>query len=504
MKRASPSEKDQKLLKILQEMESLQAQYPEELLSARRASFLEQVAQAAPVPEEQQQTSPQDRQVIDHLRDLGSAPVEYPPRLLAARRSTYVRRIAWINFVSSVASLWLAIQKRIPIPATPRSRRTLGALSTSLLAASLVLAAFVGYFFFQNQKTLFSSLQPQYGTVQSGQIITTSARAVRVICKPGAQPPLCLAGEYKTDDGLAYQGNGSARPAVAKDTMPGTGELYKAAYLNDGMYGPGASWISNSTNSWIKIDLGKATEINTVTFGRDRLGKLTGHNPGQFFVSLALTDNVYANGNNSNDNKEYETVFNSKQAGFSGVISGAETVVAQFAPREARYIKLTFENKGTAIDEVQAFLKQPPLASSLPRTPAKDKDKNKGTDSPSAGSSALQATSPSFPILTATSWPVDTATMLPTNTSMPDDTVTPAPTATEVPSNTPVPTSTVVPTSTSVLADTDTPIPSDTPLPPPTSTPVPPDTATSAPPEPVLPTDAAPTLSSSDYLVGIP
>jgi hypothetical protein len=504
MKRASPSEKDQKLLKILKEMESLQVQYPEELLAARRTSFLEQVAQSAPVPEEQQQTSLQDRQVIDHLRDLGSVPAEYPPRLLAARRSTFVRRIAWINFVSTVVSVWQAIEKRIPIPAFPWRRRTLRTFSTSLLAASLALAVFMGYFFFQNQKTIFSSLQPQYGTVQSGQIITTSARAVRVICKPGAQPPLCLAGEYKTDDALTYPGNGSARPAVAKDTMPGTGELYKAAYVNDGLYGPGASWVSNSRNSWIKIDLGKATEINTVTFGRDRLGKVTGHNPGQFFISLALTDNVYADGNNSNDNSEYATVFNSKQAGFSGEISGAETVVAQFAPREARYIKLTFENKGTAIDEVQAFLKQPPMASNLAHTPARDKDKSKGSDSPSTNSTALQATSPSFPVLTVTSWPVNTATSLPTTTPMPDDTATPFPTATEVPSNTPVPTSTDVPTSTSAPANTPTSVPSDTPVPPPTDTPVPPDTATSAPTEPAVSTDVAPTISSYDYPAGVP
>ena len=158
-------------------------------------------------------------------------------------------------------------------------------------------------------------LPRETGTFHSGRILTSDAREVKITCKPGAEPPLCLVGEYPQESKLTYQGNGSARPAVAKDAMSTSGLTHKAAYLNDGLYGPGASWISNSRNSWIKIDLGKPMKLNTVTFGRDRLGKLTGHNPGQFEIALALYDNVYANGNNSNDSREYQTVFNSKQAG---------------------------------------------------------------------------------------------------------------------------------------------------------------------------------------------
>jgi hypothetical protein len=252
--------------------------------------------------------------------------------------------------------------------------------------------------------------------------------------------------------------------------MPLAGELYKASYVNDGLYGPGASWISNSRNSWIKIDLGKATTLNTVTFGRDRLGKLSGHHPGQFIVSLALSDNIYANGNNTNDSKEYQAVYNSEQAGFSGTISGPETVIAHFKPQVARYIKITFENKGTAIDEVEAFFAQPPVASIVP-------DTTSSRDKPSKDSS-----SPPVPAITATSLPVDTATSQPTSTLV-SDTATPIPSATPIPTNTDVPTSTTIPTSTLAPANTPTPVPSDTPLPPSTSTPVPPDTAVPAPTE---------------------
>ena len=46
----------------------------------------------------------------------------------------------------------------------------------------------------------------------------------------------------------------------------------------------------------------------------------------------------------------------SKTAGFDGVVSGSETIQANFVPTEARFVKITFENAGTAIDEVEAFM----------------------------------------------------------------------------------------------------------------------------------------------------
>jgi hypothetical protein len=470
-KRAS---QEQELLKILEEMKSYQAEYPEELYSSRRATFMDQVARSSLVQTEERPAL-DDRKVTEPLRRLGSIPVKYPSLLLAFRRASFVRQIVWLNFVSLCTAVWLVVRNRIPLPVfntnKPASRR----VPASLLAASLALAVFAGYFVYKNQAPAFSFAPASTGIVKSGRILTSDAREVRIICKPGAEPPLCLAGEYQRDVKLTYQGNGSARPAVAKDTMSGSGSVHKAAYVNDGLYGPGASWVSNSRNSWIKIDLGKATKINTVTFGRDRLGELSGHNPGQFVIALATSDDVYANGNNNNDTREYQPVFNSEQAGFSGTISGAETVAAQFAPQVARYIKITFENKGTAIDEVEAFLAQPPMASGASDDTSHDKPKD--------DSSAPQVTSTFLPPATYTSLPVDTATSLPSATPVPSETATPIPTATDIPTNTPVPTSTYIPTSTSVPTNSPTPAPTDTPLPPPTSTPVPPDTVTPIPTE---------------------
>jgi len=473
---------DQELLKILEEMSSLQAKYPEELYSSRRASFMDEVARSS-IAQTGEQPAMQDRKVTDPLKRLGSVPVEYPPRLLAARRSAFVRQIVWLNFVSLCAAVWMAVQQRILRPLFDTNNSAARRIPASLLAASLVLALFAGYFVYTNNQASIPSFTPSpSGVVKSGRILNSDAREVRIICKPGAEPPLCLAGEYQRDVKLTYQGNGSAHPAVAKDTMAGSGSVHKAAYINDGLYGPGASWISNSRNSWIKIDLGKATKINTVTFGRDRLGQLKDHNPGQFVVSLATSDDVYADGNNNNDTREYQTVFNSEQVGFSGTISGAETVAAQFTPQVARYIKITFENKGTVIDEVEAFMAQPPVASSVPDT-SRDKPKD---DSPAA-----VATNTSLPSVTNTSRPVDTATSLPSATPIPSDTATLIPTATDIPTNTPVPTSTQVPTSTSVPSSP-TPAPSSTPLPPPTSTTAPRATDTPVPTEPSTLGDSLP------------
>ena len=305
---------DQELLKILEEMSSVQVEYPEELLSSRRASFMDQLARSS-LAQTKEQPALEDRKVTEPLRRLGSVPVKYPPLLLAARRAAFISKIIWLNFVSLCAAVWLAVQQRILLPVfdtnNPASRR----VPASLLAASLALALFAGYFLYRNQAPAFSFAPTPAGIVKSGRILTSDAREVRIICKTGAEPPLCLAGEYQRDVKLTYQGNGTARPAVAKDTMSGSASVHKAAYINDGLYGPGASWVSNSRNSWIKIDLGKATKINTVTFGRDRLGELSGHNPGQFVISLATSDDVYADGNNNNDTREYRPVLTQNRPG---------------------------------------------------------------------------------------------------------------------------------------------------------------------------------------------
>lgn len=488
-----PSSKDWDVIELLKELESQKAAYPPELLSARRAAFLQQLDQRKHA-ETEDELSPSDQEIVTLLHGLKSIENRYPAQMLAARRSAFAGQLSKVNQPSVWDSLAAAIRNWWTRGIQATSSTTVTWLRTSAVLAILALAAFAGFLSYGSRdQTMMAASPPAVGEVQSGRVLTTDSRESSIICKPGFVPPLCLAGEANKEQDLAFQGNGSAQPAVAKDSMPGVGGIHQASHLNDGMYGPGSSWISRSQNSWVKIDLGKATTIDTVEFGRDRLGEYHDRSPGQFVISLALTDNVYANGNSSNDDLEYTEVYNSEQDGFTGTISGPETVTIRFDPQVARYIKITFEKAGTAIDEVQAFMLQPPVMVNNPTRPPKDNDEPEDTPTP-LPTNTRRPTATATPLPTNTPLPTDTATSVPTNTPSPTNTATP------VPTNTPSPTNTATPLPTHTPRPTNTPLPTNTQPPPATSTPLPtnppPSTATVQP----IPTEL---LFSPDWLLGI-
>ena len=163
---------------------------------------------------------------------------------------------------------------------------------------------------------------------------------------------------FETSADLAHPGNG-AQPAVALDTIPGISLIHQPGFANDGYYGNGDSWIGNSGWSWLKIDLGDLRVVERIAFGRDRLGNGQGYDdrdPGQFTISFALTDNIYANGDDSGDSAEYVTEIDSSVLAFSGEVRGPETLqVILEPPIIARFLKLRFESFGAAIDEVEVY-----------------------------------------------------------------------------------------------------------------------------------------------------
>ena len=107
----SPSPKRQDILKILKDMDSLEASYPEELLSARRANFMDRVAQLNPAVTEE--TSPaKQKTIIDLLKALKLLKGNYPPELYAARRTSFIRQIRWAKWLSPWITLRLAAQER--------------------------------------------------------------------------------------------------------------------------------------------------------------------------------------------------------------------------------------------------------------------------------------------------------------------------------------------------------------------------------------------------------
>ena len=446
----------QEIVKNLENLKSLEPEYPSELLASRRAAFIGQVVQRG-----DEAMAAQDEKIINLLGGLKSAKIEYPPKLLAARRSAFIRQVVGWGGISLLDALRSAIRSRLTYIPKVSLAPMMQVMRTSLVIAVIILAAFVASL--MGNRNLFNPTPTENEISRPIPVSATSTQGlVKTICKSGESPPLCLAEGSDNKESLTFQGNGVARAAVAKDALSGYNGVHDAAHVNDGLYGNEASWISNSAYSWIKIDLGKITNINTVTFGRDRLGNYNDRDPGQFTIAVALSDNVYADGNSSKDSIEYTLVYDSERAGFDGAVSAAQTVQAYFGSVTARFVKITFSNPGTAIDEVEVFLVQPSLLVS-------DRPIERTKDRP----------------------PRATLTNIPTNTPHPTSIPTDVPTRTPQPTNTPtdIPTDTPQPTNTPEPTDTSTPMPSHTPWPTRTPTDILTDTPQLTDPPTVISTD---------------
>lgn len=149
-------------------------------------------------------------------------------------------------------------------------------------------------------------------------------------------------GSYRAYNSTGNLARNGITPIVS-GTISGYPVIHNASYLNDGYYGNGSSWIGNSTNSWVKLDLGSKHSVNSVTFGRDRLGYFDDRDPGQFVVEVSL------------DGYGYSFVDYSGSLGYNGLIDGNDTIVTSFTPVDARYVRITFATSGAAIDEIGVY-----------------------------------------------------------------------------------------------------------------------------------------------------
>lgn len=194
-------------------------------------------------------------------------------------------------------------------------------------------------------------------TLAASQLIRNASRSTltgAIIAAPGWSLPQGNTQAFDRTRDLAFQGNG-ASPAVAKDVIPGYSPIHLAQNVNDGKYGNGTSWISNTSNSWIKINLGRPVMIDGAKFGRDRTGYFNDRDPGRFTISVATADSVYANGHDANDAVEYQQIFDSQAFAYNGTVNGAETIEVQFAPVLAQFVKFQATAIGVAIDELEIF-----------------------------------------------------------------------------------------------------------------------------------------------------
>ena len=413
------------MIQLLKDLGSSKSEYPLELLAARRAAFIARVDELTSVEEG---WSAEDQEIGKLLGILESAQVEYPPDLFAARRTAFLRHLESKKASILWEELRVFTQRIFPLPGLVRISLVLGSLIAAVWIGSLVLRGAEG------------SVRPSLSQAAAAptNILPVTGEVAIIICKPGEQTRSCPSGELAASQDLADSENGAAQPAVSKDARSNEEGAHRAAYVNDGR--EGASWVSNSADSWIKIDLGQVRTINRVSLQKGSLGSSYDNNPGQFVIAVALSD-VYTDGDSSNDYEEYAQVFRSEQTGFSGMVSHEESIQTQFPPVKARFVKITFEKAEVAIEEVGVFMIQPPeLAEQQTRTSAVDKPDITSTplvtDTPS--SAATQTATPlstgtqpwtatTMPTLTNTPLLSDTPTALPTNTSRPSATSTPVP-----------------------------------------------------------------------------
>ena len=441
-------EQEREIVQILKEVGKIKATYPPEQLAARRATFLARAERLRAIQLEDE-FSAENQEVVKLLGNLKSAEADYPAELLAARRSAFVRQLGTAGRMSLLDQLHAAIQRTFqPKTTTPTLSSPTGFRRLSPAIAGLVAALLIGALFLSRAEQALSP-SPSQMTATLPSLSPTSGDVAITICMPDDQTPSCPSGQLAPSQDLADTGNGLAQPAVSSQS--GEDGVHMAANVNDGRNS--TSWVSKNADSWVKIDLGKVKTINAVSLQKGSQDTSQESDPGQFVIAVALSD-LYADGNSTNDHLEYTQVFRSEQTGFSGTVSDSETILTKFPPVKARFVKITFQKAGAAINEAGVFLMPPSLLAEQPTRKPPEESPEMTAPPTETSTASLVGTA----METSTTAPTDTPLPTLTSTLPPQDTATPLPTTTQVPTETPLP------------SPTD-PLPSDTPVPPPTEAP---------------------------------
>ena len=445
-------EQAEEIIQLLHDWGAHEAAYPVESLAARRAAYLEQVERLV-TEAAGEQLAPADQEIVRLLETVSATQAGYPADLLPDRRSAFVRQIATAGHPSVADGFRLFLRRIFQSETKNSALSPAGFMRLSLVTASLIAALFLRSLFTHSQPILPSS-PLQAALTPTAVLPTRTSEAASVSCQPDDVTSSCPSDKWEPGQDLADPGNGLARPAVSKDTYA----VHTASYVNDGR--ADASWVSKSADSWIKIDLGQTRTINTVSLESGQPVSAHHDEPGGFVISVALSD-VYADGNSQDDDQEYAQVFHSEGADAGDTASDAGVISTHFSPVEARFVKITFEREGAAIQEVRVFMAAAPVLAEQP------------TRTPRPALPDITSTPLSTNTLPATA----TSTSVPSETSVPTDAPTETPTTTAAPSQTP----------------TTPPDPSDTPTVMPTDTPPPTDTAIPVPILLALPTEVPPT-----------
>lgn len=146
---------------------------------------------------------------------------------------------------------------------------------------------------------------------------------------------------YDTAGNLAF----GIAPTNVTSTIPGFAAIHAPAFLTDGYYGNGSSWIPAGTPASFDLDLGGAFQLAEIKLGRDRLGSFSDRALSSLTLSLAGADGIFS------------TVFDGSVAALTSTI-GWTLSISNLGPSPTQFIRIGFgpsSSGNPAIDEIEVF-----------------------------------------------------------------------------------------------------------------------------------------------------
>lgn len=114
--------------------------------------------------------------------------------------------------------------------------------------------------------------------------------------------------------------------ATASGSLPGV-RIHQLEFVNDGCYGNGHSWIADTVNAWVQIELPEVECINRVVWGRDREGNFIDRLSTEYVIEVS-TDGATWHTVASSADRAPLTAGNT----FAGINPMRRYIVTRFAP----------------------------------------------------------------------------------------------------------------------------------------------------------------------------
>ena len=282
----SPMPIDQDIYELLEDLKSVRAEYPPEMLARRRTAFMVQLTlmEKFSVRSFHSIESTDNDKVIEILENLKPVRTEYPSLLMAKQRSAFLDQAAKRRKAGWVHSLRSAFQGVFAFDTETLAIPVMSVLRKSLVLVSIIVIAFAGAVLGGNRERTaqVADIPPTRSEVSQPVAMnpTSTPESRTTTCTPGSTSPLCSSDGFDED------------PAQA-------------------------AWVSNSGEGWIKIDTGQTAPIHKVELDRKELGSARA----EFTISVAMTEN------------KYKKVYDSKEDDSTAVVSDGKTIEVSFAHR---------------------------------------------------------------------------------------------------------------------------------------------------------------------------